>query len=120
MFAGAHHRIQYGRCLTAHFAADDPPVVATQSDRSQSPLAEVVVNRQITLHHVADQRIPVVQRISDCLTKWTLRQRLCLSTLQPLLQALQYRLRLARSKLAALFFTLATTLLATRLLRSPQ
>src|ERR1700730_17426060 len=110
VLARRHHAVQHRRRLAARLAPQDAPVVPTQGDGAQRPLAEVVVYRQIPLLQVASQRLPVVQGVADRLAQSRLRQRLGPLLLQPLLQLGQDRSRLLLPPLASLLFPLPAQL----------
>src|SRR5262249_37433601 len=118
--ARPHHRVQHRRRLASRLRTDQAPVVPPQRDPPQGPLAEVVVDRQVSLLHVAAQRLPVVQGVADRLPQRTLRQRLAPLLVQPLLQLVQNRLALQLPQLPPLFFPLPPLLLLERVVRGRQ
>ena len=56
---------EHGRRVAAGVAADKQPVLAANADQLQRPLAEVVVDVQITVAGIALERLPLIQHVVD-------------------------------------------------------
>ncbi len=75
MLTGAHDGVQHRCRLSAHFASDDAPRVASECDRTKRSFRQVVVQRQEALFEVSLQCIPVVRGVPDRTSQRRLRQR---------------------------------------------